>query len=174
MCILTIVHDRHGRFAIAIALVPNPRSYPCPLIPYWPYPCLLFVWWVGWVKNAPPPPQKKKTKKNNNNNTTYDCHGIQYVTLSLPWKSWSMKLFMGHRKGTWKRKKTLLESRQQYMSKWCLGCLLSLYHSWAKRRAVVSAANDVTGCWRRDQALMVHLPFLYYLCQEFYALYIRY
>ena len=28
----------------SIALVPNPRSYPCPLIPYWPYPCPLFVW----------------------------------------------------------------------------------------------------------------------------------
>ena len=134
---------------------------------------------VSWLSEEwDPPPQKKKktkkTKKKQNNNTTYDCHGIQYVTLSLPWKSWSMKLFMGHRKGKWKRKNTLLESRQQYMGKWCLGCLLSLYHSYAKRRAVVSAANDVTGCWRRDQALMVLLPFLYYLCQEFYALYIRY
>ena len=129
---------------------------------------------VSWLSEELNPPPKKKKKKEKKKNTTYDCHGIQYETLSLPWKSWSIKLYMGHRKGKWTRKKTLLESRQQYMSKWCLGCLLSLYHSWAKRRAVVSAANDVTGCWRRDQALMVLLPFLYYLCQEFYALYIRY
>ena len=131
-----------------LGLIPV-RWFRIGLIPV----CCLFGELVEWRMR--PPPKKKQRKKNNN--TTYDCHGIQYVTLSLPWKSWSMKLFMGHRKGKWKRKKTLLESRQQYMGKWCLGCLLSLYHSYAKRRAVVSAANDVTGCWRRDQALMVLL-----------------
>ena len=56
-----------------------------------------------------------------------------YVTLSLPWKSRSRKLFIGHRKGKWKRKKTLLESQHLYMGKWCLGCLLSLYAKQTSR-----------------------------------------
>ena len=129
---------------------------------------------VSWLSEEwnPPPKKKKKKKKKRTLRTIAMEYNMRRCLCHENHGLWNY-LWAIERESE-KGKRLLLESRQQYMGKWCLGCLLSLYHSYAKRRAVVSAANDVTGCWRRDQALMVLLPFLYYLCQEFYALYIRY
>ena len=158
------VYSRSSWNLPPVVLVPNPNSRSYIPVRWFRLYCLASDLSEEW--EAPPPSKKKqKTKKN----TRYDCHGIMWLCPYHENHGLGNYLSAIERESERGRKLYLRANTYIWASDVLVVCCLYT----PNRRAVVSAANDDTGCWRPDQALMAHLPFPYYLCQEFYALYIQ-